>query len=254
MEESRTYSDRFLELKVLTLCFRSDKCFERKQQVNEDMFTSKDTKIMMKFLESFSDHFDYPEEWWEYLRVYAKPRMDEYEIEELEELFFSMWEDDEGNSDAVFESLLEQIRAYTYGRRVFAAVKDAVTHFKEGEPLKAKTTLEDAVLANANDGRIIQRGDFFEGLEQRIAKYKRGIDSGEQLLFPVGIRAIDEILPWIPKGSLCFYSGRTNIGKTFLLLETALQGCIANGFKVLVVSLELFMDVLEVRWDSMLTG
>lgn len=247
------YTDVVLEARVLGLCFRSKEGLEWKQRLCERHFTLPLHRLLFRFLAESNLKFTEPDSWWSLLEPYAAARLDEEELSDLRELFYAFWEDDVEPSEEVFDSLFRQLDSFLYGREVYQEVKRAVDLFREGEPMEARSVLERAVLARTANKLAFQRGDFLERYKVRMRKYRESLDRGEVVLHPVGIPAIDRLIPGVPKGALCFLSGKTNLGKTFLLQEIALSG-VGRKLRVLFVTVELSMEVIESRWDARISG
>lgn len=148
--------------------------------------------------------------------------------------------------------LLNNLVNYARAREMLTSMERSIKKLSDGDIEGAlKLYQNDALSLQSSDPLLtISRGEFVEDYKKRkdiLEDMKLHPEKYKGM--PTGIDELDELTGGLWKGELAFVFGRTGVGKSFFLLETALTSY-RNINRVLYVSIEMSGEAVNRRFDS----
>ena len=137
--------------------------------------------------------------------------------------------------------LLNNLVNYARAREMLTSMERSIKKLSDGDIEGAlKLYQNDALSLQSSDPLLtVSRGEFVEDYKKRkdvLEDMKLHPEKYKGM--PTGIDELDELTGGLWKGELAFVFGRTGVGKSFFLLETALTAY-RNVHRVLVISIEM---------------
>lgn len=143
------------------------------------------------------------------------------------------------------EWLYDEAEKFCRTQKTIAAIYDAMEKLGKGETDGIIDPLKEAVLLSLQRDLGI---NYWDDPKTRLLKML------ENKPLPTGYKQIDDILFGGPEaGSLNLFLGGSGVGKSFFLLNIALN-YLEQGYNVVYISLELSEAQIAKRLDSMVSG
>jgi len=148
--------------------------------------------------------------------------------------------------------LLNNLVNYARAREMLTSMERSIKKLSDGDIEGAlKLYQNDALSLQSSDPLLtVSRGEFVEDYKKRkdvLEDMKLHPEKYKGM--PTGIDELDELTGGLWKGELAFVFGRTGVGKSFFLLETALTAY-RNCCRILTISIEMNSAAIHRRFDS----
>ena len=250
MPDEKGYADESLELKVLAIYLRVDNTLS----LALDYFTLEEARNVFKFVIdnrfSFSSLID---EFWDLFKFEVKKKG--WSVDRYLKFIQKLWGENIDYTSEQIASLVFNLEVYIKARGMFKILEDSVTHLKDMEPEKGLRVIEDGIadVRSSFPSKGITRSDFVETFFDRYKKYRNPSKYKDFVKIPTGIAKLDKRIGGVASSSFNFIQGTSGVGKTYLLMELGYQGFLRHE-RVLFVTVELMGQVIELRWDSRISG
>lgn len=148
--------------------------------------------------------------------------------------------------DYLYETISEQ---YTYNKTV--PVVHKIAELVQGDANKAVDYMkQQAQVLNTLNHRVKKGCDIVKDVDKRVDEYKFRTEVGGLLGISTGLKDVDKSLfGWLPE-DLILILGRSNEGKTWIMLFFLVQAWM-QGKKVLLYSGEMSHDIVGFRFDTL---
>ena len=163
------------------------------------------------------------------------------------------------NDQAEFEAIIEELEEYLKRREYLSIAEkiintnpiDCSTDFLEEmeNDIKDKIT---SITADRSETR--KEGTIKDSVQERRERYRQIKENPESVkTYPTGFSTIDDAEGGFRPGELVYIIGRKGDGKSVLMLNLA-HNAWAQGFNVILFSLEISKEDYERRFDSRAAG
>lgn len=166
-------------------------------------------------------------------------------------------------TDGDLDYYYKNLKAASKGRRVRKllqgsknngkAIPGIISLLRESKIEQVEDMIRDFSL-NVDIDYTKSEGEYLDQWENRRNKLQEMIDNPEEFLgLKVGIEHIDRSTGGVMKGELCLFVADTGVGKTTLLLNSAVTQWEENH-NVIYFTVEMTKEQIEFKVDSKLTG
>jgi len=155
------------------------------------------------------------------------------------------------------EHLCDMLAEFYVTRKTLALMNDTVDN-KDKKGIK--DLLEELEVAHRKHRSILDKDNvkmvmgFKAGLEDRIERAKKVADDPDAAgMVCTGLKNIDKWIGRQSPGQFVIYQARTGVGKSMMLMGTAIAN-FKKGLKVIVVTIEMSAEDYLYRFDANITG